>query len=317
MHKKKIPPICVFVCLLFGNCAPAPRLCTDCSESYTFRNGMPCTRFMQEHLSDGFLGVTFSQRPAVSAGKNFWILTWNGIEVPLPRTAYEHVFFFKGSAGGYNVHLTAGDHFQISLIENRNELYADVFAVANPHDRSSETTMEGIAATKALFGGAVRFSELMMLAYASTPEEITCCKATHAEEMRTVVALIMKRIDRPDIVAVYKGVGRHSGWITASASGDQMEYALNIVPEKDAAKVFHIIYEMPAKTPFHDIPFLVGSAGRSVAAPPPGWVAALNLALQEDSNEAWRRYIDAAGAANLNPASIHRVEDMLPLPDAQ
>ena len=309
---------CISLGVLLCSCSTTSETRSDCEEYYRFRNGMPCEAFKQAHLSASGLNVTFSPKPKASGGNNFWVLAWNGIDVILPRTAYEHVYFFKGEDNRYNFRLVAADHFQVNLLANTNDRYEDVFAVSDLHNRTIETTAEGIAATRAMFGGAVRYSELMMRAYASTPEDITCCEKKYEQEMGTVVALIMKSIDRPDsLVAAYKGVGRHSGWITESASDGQVEYALNIVPGRDAKNVFHVIYEMSEKAPFHAVPFLVGRVESAAAAPPPGWLAALNHALQEDANEGWRRYIDAAREAGLSPKSIELVEEMLRAPETK
>ena len=302
----------MFACALLCACSTAPETHTGCKETYLFRNKIPCETFKQEHLSASGLDVTFTKKPKVPVGNSFWVVTWNGIDVLLPRAPYEHVVFFTDSDGGYNFRLSVGSHLQISLLSNRNDRYEDVFAVSNWHDRTTETTAEGIAATRAMFGGPIRYSELMMRAYETTPQDVTCCLDRYTEEMGLVVALIMKRIDRPDrVVAAYKGIGRHTGWMTASKSDGRVEYALNIVPEKDAKTVYHITYEMSAKAPYHDVPFLIGRVDSSAAAPSPGWVAALNWALQEDASEAWHKYIDAAREAGLSPKSIQIVEEML------
>jgi len=315
MTRTTILTVCIFGCVLLCACSTAPGQRSGCIETYRFRNAMPCETFKQENLSESFLNVTFTEGPTVSGANSFWILTWNGIDVPLPRTAYEHVYFFKGSDSEYNFRLDAGEHIQISLLADRNDLYEDVFAVWNMHDRTTETSAEGIASTKAMFGGPIRYSELMMRAYATTPDDVTCCLDRFEEETGTVVALIMKSIDGPDnIVAAYNGVGRYGGWITEGQRDGRTAYALNIVPERDAANLYHLLYEMSENAPFHAVPFLVGRVDGLAAAPPPSWLAALNLALQEDSNQAWRKYIDAARKAGLSAKSIQIVEEMLPLP---
>ena len=297
--------------VLLGACSSVPQPRSDCTQQYTFRNGLPCETFKQAHLSESYLGVTFSQRPEYSGKNDFWVLTWNGIEVTLPRTAYAHVYFFKGAEGQYSFRLATGNDFSISLLANNNDRYEDVFAVANLDDRTIETSAEGIAATRAMFGGPIRYSELMMRAYATTPADVTCCKEMYAAEMGHVVALIMKAIEGPDIVAAYEGVGRHSGWMTQSESDGRVAYALNIVPEKDAETVLHVIYDMPVQAPFQAAPFLLGSVESTAAAHPPAWLTALNRALREDANEAWLKYRDAAREAGLSPKSIQTVEKLL------
>ncbi len=304
--------------MLLGACSTAPETHFDCDEHYRFRNAMPCATFKQEHLSASGLDVTFSETPTVTGEHDYWVVTWNGIDVLLPHLRYEDVYLFRGTDGRYNVRLSAGDHFQINLLANQNDRYEDVFAVSTLHDRTIETTAEGIAATRAMFGGAIRYSELMMRAYAATPDHVTCCKDRYDAEMGTVVALIMKRIDGSDgVVAAYAGVGRYNGWMTASRSEGLSAYALNIVPDKDAETILHIAYEMAANAPHHTIPFLVGGGTRPAATAPPDWIETLNRALQEDSDNAWRSYMDAAVKAGLSPKSIQMVEQMLPVPQGK
>lgn len=266
---------------------------------------------MQEHLSADFLNVTFTERPEVSHDNNFWVFTWNGIDVILPPAAFEHVFLFKDSDGRYLLHLAAADDIRISLLANKNDAFEDVFAVSDIGEPEMITTAEGIAATKAMYGGAVRFSELMMLAYESTPEEITCCAERGEEEMGKVVALIMKEIDEPDIVAAYKGVGRYNGWLTKSRSGGQVEYRLNILSESDEEHVYQVTYQITEKAPYHTFPYLVGEANRNNAAQPPEWIPALEAALKKDSSEAWQDFLSAAEEGGISEKSCSSVRNII------
>jgi len=302
---------CLLSLILCVSCSTSSGLHSPCKTHYTFRDGIPCETFKQERLSADFLDVTFTEKPKISRDNDFWVFTWNGIDVILPPVAFEHVFLSKDSGGRYFIHLTAGDDIRISLLANKNEKFEDVFAVSDIGEPGMITTAKGIAATKAMYGGAVRFSELMIRAYESTPEEITCCAEKGEEEMGTVVALIMKEIDGPDIVAAHKGVGRHKGWLTKSISGGQVEYRLNILPESDAEHVYQVTYQIAAKAPYHTFPYLVGAADRSEAAQPPGWIPALEAALEKDSLEAWQDYLSAAEGSGISEKSRSTVKKIV------
>ena len=88
---------CTWLCLLCCACSTAPETSSGCNEHYRLRNGIACETFKQEHLSESFLDVTFSQRPYFSGGNNFWVLSWNEIDAILPVAAYEHVNYLRGS----------------------------------------------------------------------------------------------------------------------------------------------------------------------------------------------------------------------------
>jgi len=279
------------------------KLHSQCKTHYTFRDGIPCKTFMQEYLSADFLDVTFSERPEVCHDNNFWVFTWNGIDVILPPVTFEHVFLSKDLGGRYFIHLTAGNDIRISLLANKNDKFEDVFAVSDIGEPGMITTAEGIAATQAMYGGAIRFSELMMLAYESTPEEITCCAEKVDEERGKVVALIMKAIDGPDIVAAYKGVGRFNGWLTKSRSGGQVEYRLNIISKGDEEHIYQVTYQIAEKAPYHTFPYLVGAANSHDAEQPPDWVPALEAALKQDSSEAWQDFLSAAEKGGISEKS--------------
>ncbi|WP_319522295.1 hypothetical protein [uncultured Desulfosarcina sp.] len=266
---------------------------------------------MQEHLSEDFLDVTFTKRPKVSQDNNFWVFTWNGIDVILPPAAFEHIFLFKDSGGQYLLHLSAADDIRISLLANKNELFEDVFAVSEIGEPKVTTTAKGIAATEAMYGGPVRFSELMTLAYECTPKEITCCAEKGEEEMGKVVALIMKVIDGPDIVAAYKGVGRYNGWLTKSRSGGRVEYRLNILSESDEEHIYQATYQITENAPYHTFPHLVGAVDRHDAAQPPDWVPALEAALKEDSAEAWQDFLSAAEEGGISEKSRSSVRKII------
>jgi len=303
MNKYGFLASCLLSLILCVSCSTSSGLHSQCKTHYTFRDGIPCETFMQEHLSADFLDVTFTERPKVSSDNDFWVFTWNGIDVILPPVAFEHIFLFKDSADQYLIHLTAGDDIRISLLANTDVKYEDVFAVSDIGEPGMVTTAKGIAATKAMYGGPVRFSELMTLAYESTPEEITCCAEKGEEEMGKVVALIMKAIDGPDIVAAYKGIGRYKGWLTESRSGGQVEYRLNILSESDEKYVYQVTYQTTESAAYNTFPLLVGTANRHDAAQPPNWIPALEAALEENSSEAWQDFLSAAEDGGISEKS--------------
>lgn len=303
MNKNAILIIFLFFLTPCVSCSKSAVLHSQCKTHYAFRNGVPCKTFKQEHLSADFLDVTFTERPKASRDNDFWVFTWNGIDVILPPVAFEHVFLSKDSGGRYFIHLAAGDDIRISLLANKNDKYEDVFAVSDIGEPGMITTAEGIAATKAMYGGAVRFSELMIRAYESTPEEITCCAEKAEKEMGTAVALIMKAIDGPDIVAAHEGIGRYKGWLTKSKSGGQVEYRLNILPESDVEHVYQIIYQITEKAPYHTFPYLVGTANSKEFAQPPDWIPALEAALKKDSADAWQNFLSAAEDGGISEES--------------
>jgi len=311
MNKYGFLVFCLLSLILCVSCSTSSGLHSQCKAHYTFRNGIPCETFKQEHLSADFLDVTFTERPKVSRDIDFWVFTWNGIDVILPPVAFEHVFLSKDSGGRYFIHLTAGDDIRISLLVNKNDKYEDVFAVSDIGEPGMITSEEGIAATKAMYGGAVRFSELMIRAYESTPKEITCCAEKTEKETGTVVALIMKAIDGPNIVAAYKGIGRYKGWLTKSKSGGQVEYRLNILSESDEKYVYQVTYQITEAAAYQTFPLLVGTTNPHDAAQPPNWIPALEAALEEDSSEAWQNFLSAAEDGGISEKSRSAVRKFI------
>lgn len=148
---------------------------------------------------------------------------------------------------------------------------------------------ENVKQTEAMYGGSVKVSDLMLLAYETTPDRLTCKEENRIKESAISVALILKTITSPGVTAAYKNVGTYDGWITKRMDENNIEYVLNIIPSYNDNQFIQITYRFPQESIYAYIPFHVGNKNPEPDKKP-AWLIALNNALKLKSNTSWEKY---------------------------
>jgi hypothetical protein len=160
-----------------------------------------------------------------------------------------------------------------------------------------------------MFGGPVKMSTIMKLAYQSTPDLLTCVEENRIKESAIASALILKKTATDNLVAAYEGIGVYDGWITKSKKDINIEFTLNIFPDK-SNKIFYIDYRMTEGNKYEYLPFCVGSK-IDPANDMPDWLVSLNNALEVKTNDSWKEFIADAKVNGISEKSISRTCEKL------
>lgn len=266
-----------------------------------------CLQLKKKLINKDSFNTIFTQRPSVTTSGQYWMLTWNNIDIPIPAIDYGAVYILKRKGGRHELMLMAKKGgLMVHLFLSNNEQMTDVFASSKIGSTKKTTTSAGIAATINMFGGPVRHSDLLILAYSTTPAMVDCKKMTDKDSGK-LLALVLK--GRGAVVAVYKGVGIYKGWLEKRRSINKptMTYSVNIVWNKTPNILYTVKYLLPTKSSHESLPYMVGDKNLAFKNKSPQWLMALNNALHTQSIKDWRLYISAARTANISEKSIKRL----------
>ncbi len=259
------------------------------------------------------MNITFSKKPSVKNDQDYYVLYWNDIALFIPKVKYKSILVSKKNKNQYDLFLFTIDDVVISAITVDDEPTKDVFSTKSNHG-ALETTSEGISLTKNMYGGPVKISTIMLLAYEITPEQLTCNEENRIRESAMSQALILKDIASSDLTAVYKGVGIYNGWITKRIPENFTEYSLTIIPTTIPNQIFNITYKIPKDKIYNELPFSIGNKKFEYHERPPYWLMALNTALKSKTNESWKAFLLAAKQSGISEKSISMTYKNLNLP---
>ncbi len=273
-----------------------------------------CLLIKKKLVNKDSFNIVFTKKPSMVTSSDYWMLTWNNIDIPIPAIEYGGVYILKKKEGHHELILTAKKGaLMVHLFVSSNKQMTDVFATSQVGATTSTTksttkssTNAGTMATFNMFGGPVRHSDLLILAYNTTPAMIDCKKMTDKDSGKLLV-LILK--NRQGMVAVHKGVGIYAGWLEKRQSINKptITYGVNIVWNKTPNIFYTIKYLLPTNSSYESLPYLVGEKKLTFKTKSPRWLIALNNALQTPSIKAWKIYISAARNANISEKSIKRL----------
>jgi hypothetical protein len=262
-----------------------------------------CEELKKNQDPNSSLKVTFAEKPEIDSAIHHWLLSWNGIDVPLPPVDFHEVYFKRGYQNHDEVLMVAKDGFTINALVFENIPSGDVLAESQAGKDRSGGRPENRAAAN-----PVRTSDSILLGYHITPGDLSCLAKNRTEETAKVAALIMKGIGRPgELIAVYKDVGVYRGWIETEKSAEHMTYIINIISESNSDVWYQISYRMPNNFRYHGMPFLIGHNRQKHISRSPDWLFALNSAMISNSRDSWKRYATLARKAGIGEKSITRV----------
>jgi hypothetical protein len=268
-----------------------------------------CEKLKKDFLVDQSLNVIFTNKPNLQNKQTPWTIFWNNIEVPVANVEYKDIYVSPNNKNEYEIWLHTIDGIMISLMVGEDYIMEDVFAKTSGNGEVISTP-EGVLTTKEMFGGPVKMSTIMKLAYKSTPDLLTCMEENRIKESAIASALILKGTATDNLVAVYEGIGEYDGWITKSKDENNIEYSLNIISANTNNQLFYINYRMAEGSKYEYLPFCVGSK-KEPAKDTPGWLVSLNNAIEMKTNDSWKEFIAAAKESGISEKSISRTCEKL------
>ena len=128
-----------------------------------------CKELKQKYLTDPVLKITFSKKPVVKASVDSWYLDWQGLVLPLPQTQYDTIAISRDAEGNHAIYLgNAKKNISLTLQQ---------------HPANSETLHSG--------NREMTRSELTLLGYEKTPDDLSCQAGSWQQEAPVADALII------------------------------------------------------------------------------------------------------------------------------
>lgn len=295
--------------IVFGMCVSLPTLANEPSDQ-DWKTA--CEKLKSEINTNKEQDIVFSKKPDLGYSNKYWVLEWYGIGIPIPDIEYDEVYITEEANGGSELFLIDRDNkISVAIFNFENEASKDIYAtstISNPEPEASEA---GIKATRKIFGGAVRRSDLSILGYETKLSDLTCDDQNALVERKRMISLILKSIARPGrLSAVHKGVGVYGGWFEKLETNNSITYAAHILQESHRDTLIQVSYTIPAHSSYLHLPYILGNENLS-GGDMPDWLSSLNSLLSEKTAENWKRYSIQAKKANISEKSIEKSRSAL------
>lgn len=161
-----------------------------------------CEELKKNQDPNSSLNIVFSEKPKISAVIPHWLLSWNGIDVPLPTVAFHEVYVNKGYDNQLEVMMIAKDEFIMNAIVFENKPFIGSLEESQAQNDGDGPTKSQTTARKERT--IVRISDNILMGYQITPADLICLERSRTEKMAKVDALIMKGIGRPgELISAY------------------------------------------------------------------------------------------------------------------
>lgn len=251
------------------------------------------------------MDIVFSDMPKISQKNKYWVLTWNGINIPIPAEDYSDVYVLQAQDGRYGFMLKTFRGVLISGFTSKDVVYTDIFSTYDIKKSENIVTPEGIESTNYIFGGSVRQSDLAIMSYKLTPKNLTCREENKQYESGNAIALILKAIKDPFILAsVHEGINSNQGWFKHGKSDEYTHYVANILSEPKQGLIYQISYRVSNNIDNFTLPYAIDDVNDRVESLPPKWLESLNSALKSSSTDDWDKYIEYAKHETISKTSI-------------
>lgn len=264
-----------------------------------------CKKLKSMHLTNPRVNIKFSKTPGIDEINTVWILKWADIDILVPKTKVTDVFVSKGHASAFDLLLVTNDGIKILAGVLPDKSTDDIFKRLDVENNTIESPLDSRSLTHEIYGGPVRISQISLFGFTVTPENLFCQDNSYIEEAGISVALILKNIESSGkLLSVYKNIGAYNGWIEKQRFKNHFEYTLNIIPDSGKELLCQVSYIIPDGSAHKDLPFWVGAIDKHKIKKNPEWLDALNLALQNKTENNWKEYAAIALKNGISDKSI-------------
>jgi len=273
-----------------------------------------CENFKHHYLTNPQLNITFSNTPDVENPSPYWLLHWNNIEIPLPKTHYQDIYVSINKGNNYELILTTPGNLVISLLTFGNDPINDIFATPQAGSDNITSSQQGILATETMFGGPASLAGITLIGFKMAPKDLSCKNKNRIHDSAKLMALTLKKTAASNkLISVHKLEDNYQGWIEKNQQGVHLKYAVNIISNKSHTPIYQISYIIPKNLSYHKIPFLIGNKHLKINSniSMPTWLNALNQALKENSTPLWKNYLAVAQTEGISKKSIQRTSKNL------
>ncbi|WP_027362399.1 hypothetical protein [Desulfospira joergensenii] len=264
-----------------------------------------CEELKSKHLTNPRVYLTFSKAPDINSSGSFWELTWNNVNIPIPKTEYTDVLASKGYRSTMDILLKTRGGIKILAAMLPDRPVDDIFQTESLEKLPLESSLDGQSMTRKIYGGPVRLSRINRFGFSITPDNLICDAQTHAEQAAVSIALILKNIESPGkLLSVHKLTGIYDGWMEKQFHGGNFEYTLTILSDSEKESLCQVSYMIPEKSVYKDLPYQIGRGEKRKTNRLPKWLDMFNRALKIQTKKSWKAYAREARKQGIRPESI-------------
>lgn len=245
--------------------------------------------------------ITYTPLPSLKQDASFLSLSWSGLNIPIPDTAYSDVLINTEKNDDLAIILVTRDGARISVGRvYGNDKLNSLFEVMSESPSTEETEW-----TKGTFDKPVRTSDLTDLAYQTILNDINCKAANQADESVKLTSLVLKSV-APKLNAVHKLKMNEKNWVDVRDdffANNKKSYTVNIVDSaRNSDEIKQISYSVADKV--DNFSLYAGISKSDITIDNPAWLTALNKALETKTKENWILYFAEAKKANISDKTL-------------
>jgi len=279
-------------------------------------------RQLQQALLDGSRDsmVRFSPKPARQAEQQpaWWLLTWQGVSVPIPESEYQDVLLL-GRKKGVTELLLRGDAVTVALMLSpldapMNDFPANVAGKGQSSQKGSKAQEERFSLST-LIGSTASSAEVLMAAYRT--KSFTCAAENRRAELMAFAGLPLLQIAGPHSVqSVYESVGTRRGWLEVGQNKDKKQQVWRaITVGQPSLPGLQIEVTTPITPPFAAIGLDIGATdARASQHPAPAWLNVLQTAVTDNAPASLKALRKSLQESGMSARSVQRLEAFMQSP---
>ena len=274
---------------------------------------------IQKHIlmANDVAFVTFEEVDADAPVHTGWHLNWHDITVPIPNAAFDTLSLNKYNDLGFRTILRAPSNVIVLLSYLENQAIEDLYATSDTDEGfpgKTKNTERGRQSTRSIYGGQIRFSELVEMGYNYTPEDFSCSILSwlkkYNEQVKISQTLILKSVGTPnDTLHVFRGVGSYPGWLEQVHMPNGMRmWKAAILSDTFPDHMLMIDIQVKSQGADEAIGFSIGRRHTLISTNRPAWLRSLEVFLRTNRKSDCVRLRERLREAGFTERSLQNIE---------
>ncbi len=243
-----------------------------------------CQDYKNAYSRPARTGLKLGPRPTDRQTPRYWVLKWNGHDIPIPAIAYKRLRINEaGLVLSDNRHgITIRHHHRLydSIQRLRTTRVYEVFVAPNK---------QATAAWKHFFGRPMNMAQFLRKSYLHTVNDLQCKAETLRKDLPVLTYLIFKKSISNDGQA-YRINDKNDSFVVESRLKDSLVFNAYLVSAANDREITELTVYTARSDDFRDLGLYIDRPDtRAKAATGPEWLVQLQKALDSRQDADWQR----------------------------